>query len=254
MSDSVSIGIRFEESVVNMLNTCGLEAYRTNKTNIHDPEGYKRGFDGGVDIIATYQTSIKKDRDFVFFIQCKCQKHPLEKSAISEVYAGMHVRKGFGDACIPVVIATCEASQETMQYAKELGVELIMREQMEIIKQAHETGKIPYVNYGTLMKVMLYHYTKDTIWLDTLPLVRNVLSEISMTEQLLEAAKVDFDKAQTYMDRADQMERRAREERQKALDIQKAVVLRSIQMNSSAHDRKETHVKKEKPTVVEDSG
>lgn len=60
MRSAVDIGVGFEELVVKMLKTYGLEAYRTNKTNIHDPEGYKHGFDGGVDIIATFQTSLKR--------------------------------------------------------------------------------------------------------------------------------------------------------------------------------------------------
>ena len=51
----------------------------------------------------------------------KCHKEPLTKSAISEVYAGMHARKGTTVTSLPV----------------------------------------PYGNYGNLMRVILYHYTKD---------------------------------------------------------------------------------------------
>ena len=254
MRSAVDIGVGFEELVVKMLKTYGLEAYRTNKTNIHDPEGYKHGFDGGVDIIATFQTSLKKDRDFVFFIQCKCQKQPLEKLAISEVYAGMHFRKGFGDSSIPVVIATCEASQETMQYAKELGVELFLTAEANLVRNADQTFKVPYGNYGILTKVLLYQRTKDMVWLDTLPSNGNLLSSVSMTEQLLADTKADYDKAQSYMDSADSLERKAREQRQKALDIQRYATYRAIQANSLANNSKENHTKKEKPTVIEDSG
>lgn len=254
MRNAVDIGVSFEESIVKMLQTYGLEAYRTNKTNIHDPEGYKHGFDGGVDIIATFKTSLKKDRDFVFFIQCKCQKHPLEKSAISEVYAGMHVRKGFGDSCIPVVIATCEASQETMQYAQELGVELFLSAEENLVKNADQTFKVPYGNYGILTKVLLYQHTKDMVWLDTLPSNGNLLSSASRTEQLLADTKADYDKAQSYMDNADNLERKAREQRQKALDIQRIAAYRAIQIASLENNNKESHTKKEKPTVIDDSG
>lgn len=254
MSNAVSIGVKFEKLVVKMLQTYGLKACRTNETNIHDPEGYKHGFDGGVDIIATFQTSIKKDRDFVFFIQCKCQKHPLEKSAISEVYAGMHVRKGFGDACIPVVIATCEVSQETIQYAKELGVELFLNAEANLVRNANQTFNVPYGNYGIFTKVLLYQRTKDIIWLDTLPSNENILSNISIKEQLLTDTKADYDKAQSYMDSADNLERKAREQRQKALDIQRVAAYRAIQIASLENNNKESHTKKEKPTVIEDSG
>lgn len=254
MRSAVSIGIDFEEKVLKILQSCGLEAYRTNQTNIHDPEGYKHGFDGGVDIIATFQTSVKNNRDFVFFIQCKCHKADLTKQAIAEVYAGMHVRKGFGGSSVPVVVATDSASQETIQYAKELGVELFLGEQWNLLRQASETGKVPYGNYGTFMKVMLYHHTKDTTWIDTLPESGNTLSEISMTEQLLADTKADFDRAQSYLDSANRMEHRAMENRQKALDIQKAAAYRAIQAGNSVNNSKESHTKKEKPAVIEDAG
>ena len=254
MRSAVDIGVGFEELMVRILQAHGLEACRTNKTNIHDPEGYKHGFDGGVDIIATFQTSIKKDRDFTFFIQCKNQKHPLEKSAISEVYAGMHARKGFGDSNIPVVIATCEVSQETRQYAKDLGVELFLSAESTLVSNANRGFKIPYGNYGILTKVLLYQRTKDMVWLDTLPSNGNLLSSVSMTEQLLADTKADYDKAQSYMDSADSLERKAREQRQKALDIQRNAAYRAIQANSLANNSKENHTKKEKPTVIEDSG
>ena len=252
MRSAVDIGITFEKKVLEMLRAYGLEAYRTNKTNIHDPDGYKRGFDGGVDIIATFQTSIKVDRDFVFFIQCKCQEHPLEKSAIAEVYAGMRVRKGFGDASIPVVVATCEVSQETMQYAKELGVELFLSTEANLVRNADQTFKVPYGNYGILTKVLLYQRTKDMIWLDTLPSNGNPLSSVSMTDQLLAEFKGYYDKVQSYMDSADDLEREARERRQIGLDIQRYAAYKIIR--SSANNNKENHTKKEKPTVIEDSG
>lgn len=254
MRNAVDIGIKYEKKVLEALQTYGLKAYRTNQTNIHDPKGYKHGFDGGVDIIAEFHTSIKGGRDFTFYIQCKCHNRDLIKTAVSEVYAGMHVRKGFGGSCIPVVIATCGASQETMQYAKELGVELFLQEQADIVIRAKATGKAPYGSYGTFLKVLLYLCTKDTMWIDALPENRNTLSKISMTEQLLMDTKADFDRAQSYLDSADSMERRAREERQKALDIQKAAAYRAIQAGGLADNGRENHTKKEKPTVIEDSG
>lgn len=62
-------------------------------------------------------------------------------------------------------------------------------------------------------------------------------------------------KIQTHnIDSADNLEQKAREQRQKALDIQKIAACRAIQINSLVNNSKENHSKKEKPTVIEDSG
>ena len=253
-NNAVDIGLRFEEMVLKQLHTCGLEAWRTNQTNPFDSDKYKQGFDGGVDIIARFHDSTKGEKDFTFFIQCKNQKKDLEKTAIAEAYAGMHARKNIGGVCIAVVFSTSDASQETIQYAKDLDVELFLPAQVNVLKEAKTTGKVAYGNYSVLMKIFLYHYTKERIWIDTLPEITNNLSEVSMTERLLEESKIDFDSAQAYLDRAAVMERRANEERQKALDIQKMAVFRSIQASGILNTNKEKQTKKEKPALVEDSG
>ena len=82
--NSVNKGFQFEEQITKLLNSCGLKAVRTNKTNEYDPDNYKHGFDGGVDIIATFDTVGRYERHFEFYIQCKCRKEDLTKSAISE--------------------------------------------------------------------------------------------------------------------------------------------------------------------------
>ncbi|MCM1400374.1 MAG: restriction endonuclease [Clostridium sp.] len=254
MRSAVDIGFKFEEDVVKMLQTFGLKACRTNKTNIHDPEGYKHGFDGGVDIIATFHTSVKRDRDFVFFIQCKNQKHPLEKSAIAEVFTGMFVRKGSGDSCIPVVFATCEASPDTRRYAKEAGVELFLKEEFYMVNAASPDYKVSYKDYGVLTKVLLYLRTKDTVWLDTLPSNGIAIPSITAEKQLLAEIEADYDKAQSYLDYADSLERKVREERQKAFDIQRIAAYKAVRASGLAKTNKEHHTEKEKPAVVEDPG
>ena len=113
---AVEKGLQFEKAVVDMLNKCGFKAWRTNQSNEADPERYKAGFDGGVDIIATFDVVKPICRNVCFYIQCKCHKEPLTKSAISEVYAGMHARKGTTVTSLPVVFATSDASQETIVY------------------------------------------------------------------------------------------------------------------------------------------
>ena len=219
--DPVTKGIAFEKAVESLLNNCGLKAYRTNQTNPNDLKDYKHGFDGGVDIIADFEHHGKTYKQFIFYIQCKCHESDLTKSAISEVYAGMHARCGYGDNSIPVVISTSDASQETRQFAKSLGVELILKAEYKLIADAEYNNALPYSNYGTLMKCLLYHYTHDSIWVDTLPESKSNLSIQSMTEHYIDASKVDFDKAQSYIDKASSLELRATENRQKALDIQR---------------------------------
>ena len=119
----------------------------------------------------------------------KCHKEPLTKSTISEVYAGMHARKGTTVTSLPV----------------------------------------PYGNYGNLMRVILYNYTKDVVWIKTLPESQPALGIQSMRNRMIDEANLDFEQSQTYLDRASSLERKAREQRQKALDIQKSAVYRALQ-------------------------
>lgn len=145
---AVEKGLQFEKAVVDMLNNCGFKAWRTNQSNEADPEKYKAGFDGGVDIIATFDVVKPICRNVCFYIQCKCHKEPLTKSAISEVYAGMHARKGTTVTSLPVVFDTSDASQETMQFAKDLGAELFLKNEFTLVKDAESGLPVPYGNYG----------------------------------------------------------------------------------------------------------
>lgn len=52
------------------------------QSNEADPERYKAGFDGGVDFIATFDVVKPIHRNVCFYIQCKCHKEPLTKTAI----------------------------------------------------------------------------------------------------------------------------------------------------------------------------
>mgnify|MGYP000777876564 CR=1 FL=1 len=79
---TVEKGLQFEKAVVDMLNKCGFRAWRTNQSNEADLERYKAGFDGGIDIIATFDVVKPICRNVCFYIQCKCHKEPLTKTAI----------------------------------------------------------------------------------------------------------------------------------------------------------------------------
>lgn len=250
--NAVTKGLDYEDRVVKTLTNWGLDAHRTNVTNPDDPEEYKHGFDGGVDIIARYSADTKVKRDLTFYIQCKDHKKELTKSAISEVYAGMHARKATDRLSYAVVVTTTTASQETMQFAKALGVELITAREKEILKYVVQTKHATYDNYGPLMKIIIYHYTKDTIWLDTLPENGNPLSDIAMKEKLLKQTEADFDSAQADLDSADNYERKAKEARQRAIDKQKTAALRAIQASGLSGKTKKSDSKADKPD--EDSG
>lgn len=79
MKNAVTIGIEFEQRIEKILNQCGLSACRTNKTNPHDPENFKHGFDGGVDIIAEFKHEL---REYTFYIQCKCHAKGIHLTLI----------------------------------------------------------------------------------------------------------------------------------------------------------------------------
>lgn len=250
----VQKGKEFEERVLALLTESGLSAVRTNRTNEYDPANYKHGFDGGVDIIATYKSEPKYNKGYTFYIQCKCHKNDLTKTAIAEVFAGVHARHADDWGIIPVVFTESNASQETIQYAKELNVELILRKDIEFLQEVARMKHAPYGNYGVLLKILIYNYTKETIWIETLPTTINELSTVTETEILLQAAKADFDNAQAYIDKALIMERRANEERQKALDIQKIAVYRAIEISGIVNRQREQSTKQERPKTIEDTG
>lgn len=158
---AVEKGLQFEKTVVDMLNKCGFKAWRTNQSNEADLERYKAGFDGGVDIIAKFDVIKPICRNVCFYIQCKCHKEPLTKSAISEVYAGMHARKGTTVTSLPVVFATSDASQEKnllnilLSIANVIPMELIVfQESMRCI--ALWTGSLVQMNINQLQNIWTY--------------------------------------------------------------------------------------------------
>lgn len=236
-NSAVNKGLDYEDRVVRALTNWGLDAHRTNVTNPDDPEEYKHGFDGGVDIIARYSADTNVKRDLTFYIQCKDHKHQLTKSAINDVYGGMHARKATDRLSYAVVVTTTTASQETMQYAKSLGVELITAREKDILNYVVQTKHATYDNYGPLMKIIIYHYTKDPIWIDTLPENGNPLSDVAMKEKLLKQTEADFDSAQADLDSADNYERKAKEARQRAIDKQKVAAMRVLQSCGLSNNR-----------------
>lgn len=251
----VQKGIKYENLVIEILQECGIEAWRTNVTNEADLEHYKHGFDGGVDVIARYSVKGKVYKDFVFYIQCKCWNgKDLTKSAISEVYAGMHARNGFSKGSIPVVFATTEASEETRNFAKSLGVELILNREMELIKHARISCHAVYSNYGVLMKIIMYHYTKDESFIDTLPDTYEKLSRQSEIDDLITQTEMDFYDLQAELDDIHAQELKLQQKRQKNLDKTKLTVFRNIQTVNQMRAKNKEHGKGAKPTIDKESG
>ena len=127
------------------------------------------------------------------------------------------------------------------QFAKDLGVELFLKNEFTLVKDAEAGLPVPYGNYGNLMRVILYHYTKDVVWIKTLPESQPALGIQSMRDRMIDEANLDFEQSQTYLDRASSLERKAQEQRQKALDIQKSAVYRALQAcNFSKKEHKQS--------------
>ena len=235
---AISKGLSFEEAVVNKLNGLGLKSHRTIVSNIFDPDGYKRGFDGGIDIIT--EVIYNKKKKFTFYIQCKNQANNLTKTAISEAYAGTIFRnhKGF-----PVVISTSDASEETRQFAKDLGVELILPEDDSILQQAKITQQYQARDYGNLMRMILYRYTKDASLLKALRNLRVPFADKKAYNETLKTVASEFNNAQALLDDADKHERLASEARQKSLTIQKSVAYNTIMLRDDIKHLKENRQK-----------
>lgn len=71
---------------------------------------------------------------------------------------------------------------------------------------------MPYGNYGNLMRIILYHCTKDVVWIKTLPESQPALGIQSMRARMMDEANLDFEQSQTYLDRASSLERKAQEQ------------------------------------------
>lgn len=258
MNDAVSKGLEFELKIEKLLKKCGMEACRTNKTNPHDPENYKHGFDGGVDIIATFKHPKPYERSYTFYIQCKYHAKGITKTAINEVFGGMYARKAVNSNSVPVVIAHGDASQETRQYARELGVELLLTGEMRIIQEANKTKKADYSNYGILMKAMLFYCTKDIEWIKTMPESTDTVDDINATEKLLQLTMQSFNDAQSHIDTVSQYAMKIMDEQQKALNIQRVAVYRvleaSIKIGKQCQNCSMKHQQKDAPTIDSDSG
>lgn len=250
----VEIGMAYENSVVEMLQSCDLEAYRTNKANPSDPKQYKAGFDGGVDVIAKYSVKGNVCKNFVFYIQCKHHKENLTKSAISQAYAGMHVRGEFSKGGIPVVFSTADATEETRTFAKTLGVELILKREIALIGHARTTGQIVYADYGVLMKILLHHYTKDSDLLETLPDTNSDSATISLKEQLYWQTKMDIAMLQSELDTIASLELKLQQKKQKMIDKIKIAMFRNVQTIDYSRNSHEKQIKSDSQTTDMESG
>ena len=111
---------------------------------------------------------------------------------------------------------------------------------------------MPYSNYGNLMRIILYHCTKDVVWIKNLPESQPALGIQSMRDRMIDEAHLDFEQSQTYLDRASSLERKSQEQRQKALDIQKSAVYRALQ--ACNFSKKEHKLSSDTASTLDDSG
>lgn len=166
----------------------------------------------------------------------------------------MHARGGVSKGSIPVVFAISEASQETRQFAENLGVELILNRELALISHARTTGSIVYANYGVLMKILLYHYTKNRDLLETLPDTNSNIESITWKDQVLTQTKMDIAMLQSEWDTIASQELKLQQKRQKAIDKTKLAMLRNVQTMDFSKNNHEKHIKSDKPTIDMDSG
>ena len=256
-NNAVTKGIDFELRVESILKKCGLKVWRTNKTNPHDPANYKHGFDGGVDIIATFESNQPYERHFDFYIQCKDHKNGINKTAMAEVFGGMNVRHVPESYSVPVVVAHGEVSQEIRLYAKELGVELFLSTEIKLVENASKCKRACFGHYGILLKALLYSCTKDDIWVQTMPENTNRLSEMSVTEKLLRSTISGTDRIESYVESAYRHSIMSYEDIQKAISLQKIMNCRvleaAIKVEKQCREIKQT-TKKETPKLDDDTG
>ena len=59
--------------------------------------------------------------------------------------------------------------QKNKLYFLYWGVELFLKDEFIVFKNVVSGLPVPYGNYGNLMCIILYHYTKDVVWIKTLP-------------------------------------------------------------------------------------
>ena len=130
--------------------------------------------------------------------------------------------------------------------------QLFLKDEFALFKSVQAGLPVPYGNYGNLLRVILYQCTKDIVWIKTLPESQPALGAQSMRDRMIDEANLDFETSQTYLDRANNLERKAQEQRQKALDIQKSAVYRALQ----ACDFSKIEHKKSNDTAkeIDDSG
>ena len=204
-------GADFEDWVVQLLEKCGLTAQRTGNS------------DCGVDIIAEYKDGKNIHR---FYIQCKFYNKPLGKAPVQEIFAGTAFHRGEGGGK-PVVFTNNYMTKDARTYARQLEVEIISKPELDEIKEAArrrmESDPIQHRGLlGILMGVALKsskYITSALNDVEDAPKDKNELQQLIISE---------FDEAEECVKEAAYLQQKAARYQQRALDIQKRVMLRNI--------------------------
>lgn len=207
-------GIEFEAYVVDYLNKFGLNARRT------------KGDDGGVDVIATYSHN---NVDYNFYIQCKFQNRMQGKEPIQEIYAGMHFRNDKNG--YPVVITNNNFSIESQKYVRKLGVELIGKGEIGLIRYANSCGSVFTYNIGFLLSIILYEITndeklKENLRFKDLPCEDSKKSE---RETLREQIINEFETAKDMILEYELLQMKASAKLKEALEAKKNAIIHGIE-------------------------
>lgn len=215
MSDSIFImpeftsGEQFERSIIHSLQNVGLTA-----SKFTDEDG-----DHGIDIIASISLF---GETLIYNIQCKYYNKTVGKIAVQEVYAGTHYICNGG---IPVVMTSNYVTSAARKYAKRLGVEIISREEFE---QINSKSGIVYTGLQGILAAKVKHdadYLKENYKAtkkENNPDVPENKNELKL--QIIN----DFDEAKEMEKEASRLEQRVSDFRIKAMDLQKAAIIRNL--------------------------
>lgn len=204
-------GADFEDWVVQLLEKCGLTAERTGKN------------DCGVDIIAEYNDGKNIHR---FYIQCKFYNKPLGKAPIQEIFTGTVFHRGEGGGN-PVVFTNNYMTKDARVFARKMGVEIITKTEIDEIKEAARRGMEGNpIQYSGLLGIFMGVALKSSKYIasalndvEDAPKDKNELQQLIISE---------FDEAEECVKEAAYLQQKAARYQQRALDIQKRVMLRNI--------------------------
>ena len=203
-------GTDFEIWVEQLLRWAGFAAKRVGKN------------DCGVDIIASINLNGEAHR---FYVQCKFHNKTLGKAPVQEIFAGTAFHKEHGKA---VVITNNLMSFEARRYAKELGVEVIAKPQLDELEQIVKRRETDHpIQYPGLLGILIGTVIGDSKYASRAiqePVEEKITNKNELRLQIIS----EFDEAEECVQEAAYLQQKAAQFQQRALDIQKRALLRNL--------------------------